>query len=199
MGSDRPRLKRRLNSEAKPDQPEGSCVAMLDAGEDVVMVLDGLSQVLQCRVPPGYSVRPFEDGDDETWARIQSAADLYNVITPSLFASQFGTCRTDLEERQFYAVDERGEAVGAVSAWFPEVGVDPDLGRLHWLAVSPDRQRHGIGAALITAALERMRELGYRRAYLTTSAARLDALRLYERFGFRQVSHDELEPEAPAV
>jgi ribosomal protein S18 acetylase RimI-like enzyme len=170
---------------------------MGDPGDDVVMVLGDLTQVLQCQVPPGYCLRHFKDGDDETWARIQSAADLYNVITPSLFASQFGTCRTDLEQRQFYAVDQRGEAVGAVSAWFPEDGVDPDLGRLHWLAVSPDRQRHGVGAALVTAALERMRELGYRRAYLTTSAARSDALRLYERFGFRQVVHDELEPEEP--
>jgi ribosomal protein S18 acetylase RimI-like enzyme len=164
---------------------------MLDGGEEVVMVLGDLSQVVQCRVPAGYALRPYQDGDDETWARIQSAADLYNVITPSLFASQFGTCSIDLKRRHLFAVDDHGEAVGAVSAWFPEPDVDPDLGRLHWLAVNPDRQRHGLGGALVAAALERMRELGYRRAYLTTSAARGDALRLYERFGFRTVSYDE--------
>jgi len=165
---------------------------VLDGGEEVVMVLGDLSRVLQCPVPAGCSLRPYQDGDAETWARIQSASDLYNVIIPSLFASQFGTRRADLERRHLFAVDELDEAVGAVSAWFPEAQVDPDMGRLHWLAVSPDRQRHGVGGALVTAALERMRELGYTRAYLTTSAARGDALRLYERFGFRPASYDEL-------
>ena len=169
-----------------------SCVAMLDGGEELVMILGDLTQIVRCRLPAGYTLRPYTDGDDEAWARIQSAADLYNAITPSLFASQFGTCRADLESRHLFAVDQRGEAVGAVSAWFPEPDIDLDLGRLHWLAVSPDRQRHGLGAALVTAALELMRELGYGRAYLTTSAARGDALRLYERFGFRPSSYDEL-------
>jgi ribosomal protein S18 acetylase RimI-like enzyme len=165
---------------------------MLDGGEEVVMVLGDLSRAPRLPLPAGYSLRPYQDGDDETWARIQSAADLYNVITPSLFASQFGTCRADLERRHLFAVDESGEAVGAVSAWFPEADLAPDLGRLHWLAVTPDRQGHGVGCALVAAALERMRELGYRRAYLTTSAARLEALRLYERFGFRRTSYDGL-------
>jgi ribosomal protein S18 acetylase RimI-like enzyme len=172
------------------DRPQTAPV--LDAGEDLVMVLDDLTRVPSSPMPPGYSVRAFEDGDDESWARIQAAADLYNVITPDLFASQFGTSRADLEQRQLYAVDERGRVVGAVSAWFPEAEVEPDLGRLHWLAVIPDHQRHGLGAALIAEALERMHELGYKRAYLTTSAARGDALRLYERFGFRPVAYDDL-------
>jgi ribosomal protein S18 acetylase RimI-like enzyme len=62
-----------------------------------------------------------------------------------------------------------------------------DWGHVRQVAVAPEMRRRGIGSALVAEALEsaRLKRLG--RAYLN---ARLGAVGLYERAGFRVVSEE---------
>jgi GNAT superfamily N-acetyltransferase len=57
---------------------------------------------------------------------------------------------------------------------------------LETLSVLPVRRGHGVGAALIEAAWERLGELGIEDMAITTTKTNLDAHRFYEREGFRQ-------------
>ena len=52
------------------------------------------------------------------------------------------------------------------------------------LFVREEVRRHGIGAALVQATIERARERGARRVELDTSEDNAPAIALYERFGF---------------
>ena len=62
------------------------------------------------------------------------------------------------------------------------------------MAVSPDHQGHGTGRRLITAALDRARELGAHRIDLESNAQLASAVHLYEAFGFRHLREDEVAP-----
>jgi ribosomal protein S18 acetylase RimI-like enzyme len=53
------------------------------------------------------------------------------------------------------------------------------------IAVRADRRSQGIGAALVEAALEHCRESGARSVQLATAAASIEALKFYQRQGFR--------------
>ena len=65
---------------------------------------------------------------------------------------------------------------------------------LNALVVDPQRQREGIGAALVTHLIAFARELGFiRQITLTVHDGNGAAEALYERFGFRQFG---LEPDA---
>lgn len=59
------------------------------------------------------------------------------------------------------------------------------------LYVVPERRRRGLGAALLTAALDLARELGCDRIDLGTDEGDIDAHRLYERFGFTNFADPE--------
>ena len=137
-----------------------------------------------CVLPPFYSIRAFEAHDVRAWTTIQAAADRYNVITESLFEAAFGSDASLHHARILMACDEQDNPVGTAAAWFGE-GERRAAGRLHWVAVLPQHQGRGLGRALICQALNRLVELGHTEAYLTTSAARLAALHLYDSFGLR--------------
>jgi len=53
------------------------------------------------------------------------------------------------------------------------------------LAVSENRRSQGVGAALVAAALEHCRERHGRSVQLATAAASIEALKFYQRLGFR--------------
>ncbi len=71
------------------------------------------------------------------------------------------------------------------------------------------RERHaGVGTALVDELCHRAREAGAARLFVVTSNDNLDALRFYQRRGFRLVAlhtgavdraREELKPEIPAV
>jgi|SRR5947209_2233705 len=166
---------------------------MNEAGEVVVMVRDRLDDIPNDDIPRGYALRPFQAGDAETWLRIHVVADEYGTFSDRTFVAEFGTDEVALGRRQLYAVDRHGEAVGTVTAWFPQRGICSAVGRLHWLAVLPGHQHRGVGSALVTATLRRLRELGYQHAYLTSASVRKEALRLYRALGFRTASRGDVE------
>lgn len=99
----------------------------------------------------------------------------------------------------FWQLDGPGlaEAIGATPASRLRVAVDPGLvgyavsgragnrGYLQRLAVDPDRQGEGIGAALVVDGLQWMRRHGAERAVVNTQERNQAALQLYLRLGFR--------------
>ena len=118
------------------------------------------------------------------WVAIQRAADRYNTIDPSLFAREFGDDVDALQRRLSFLVGPSGEAIGTAAAWFGEAHRPNSFGRVHWVAIHPSHQGRGLAKGLLHHVCVALRELGHRRAYLTTSSARIAAITLYLRFGF---------------
>src|SRR5262249_16871751 len=133
----------------------------------------------------------YQHGDEETWRRIQLAADRFNRIPPELFAEQFGFDADRLSQRQAYLSTERGEPIGTGTAWFNEDFQGRRVGRIHWVALVPEWQGQSLSKPLMSAVCGRLRELGHERAYLSTSSARLPAIQLYRRFGFVPLIENE--------
>ena len=66
-------------------------------------------------------------------------------------------------------------------------------GLLHWVSVDAAHQGQGLSKPVVSLAMQRLRKLGYRSAYLTTQTESWLAIRLYHRFGFRPVLRSEEE------
>ena len=71
------------------------------------------------------------------------------------------------------------------------------LGYVWELAVDPDRQKRGIGSALMMATLERLRAAGAERIILRSSERADAAMALYRKFGFTRLPvHERRDPLA---
>jgi predicted GNAT family N-acyltransferase len=81
------------------------------------------------------------------------------------------------EESLHLVAIEGGEVVGCV-LFHPE---SADHGRLFQMAVTPLRQRSGLGAALVNALEAQLRARGYREVHLH---ARTHVVPFYERLGY---------------
>lgn len=78
-----------------------------------------------------------------------------------------------------------GEIVGCLSVLGAHPG--PEGPQLRFFIVDPRHHGHGIGTALLTAALAWCRERGFRRAFLWTVDHLPQSRHLYEKAGFRIV------------
>jgi ribosomal protein S18 acetylase RimI-like enzyme len=136
-------------------------------------------------LPDGYCLRWYRDGDGEVWHIIQESTGLYDPILPDLFEREFGGLTELLPARQCFVENSAGVAVGTATAWVGTPDRPAGEGRLHWVAVSPEHQRRGIGSYLSETACSRLRELGSESAYLTTGSLNKAAVQLYLDLGFR--------------
>jgi mycothiol synthase len=88
--------------------------------------------------------------------------------------------------RAVYVVAWEGEIVGTASSrFFPE-----QFGRagvVHWVGVRPEHGRRGLATALVTCVLVDCILRGDAEAMLETQDFRVDAIRIYLRFGFTPV------------
>lgn len=159
-------------------------MAKKERGVPVVMVRNSLENVPQAALPEPFTIRRYAEGDEENWTNIHLEADLYSDITPELFGEEFGHDARALAERQFYLCDGEGKAVGTASAWFNADFPEKNWGRIHWVAIVPSAQGKGLAKPLLSACLNRMKELGHNGAYLDTSSIRVPAINLYIRYGF---------------
>lgn len=74
---------------------------------------------------------------------------------------------------------EPGTVVGYAGLWF-----DGDVTQVMTIGVAPGAQRQGVGTALLTALVDRSRDLGAGAVLLEVRVDNDPAIALYERFGF---------------
>ena len=95
---------------------------------------------------------------------------------------------------------ENGVLVGTLTCALPgsrwQEIVRAAEAELRILAVAPERQRQGIGSALIRASAEHARHAGCTALVLSSAAWMQDAHRLYERLGFRHTPERDWQPRA---
>lgn len=107
----------------------------------------------------------------------------------------------DALSRPAIAAYDGDEVVGVVT--YDIVGGECELLTLH-----AARQWHGIGSALVAAAVQRAESAGCRSVWLVTTNDNVDALRFYQKRGFRLVAlrpgalddaRRRLKPQIPAL
>ncbi len=151
----------------------------------IVMDRPALERIPIVQPPAPFILRDHRPGDREAWLSIHVLADRYNTITPDLYDEQFGTDEAKLRARQLFLCGGDGRPIGTATAWSNDDYVEPDYGRVHWVAIVPEYQGRGLARPLLSKCLQRLRALDHSGAYLTTNTVRLEAVNLYLRFGFR--------------
>jgi len=167
--------------------------SILSKSNRLIMIRESLETIPEFELPEGFELRWYRPGDEVLWLEIHLKADRYNQITSELFQQQFGSDSAQLAQRQCYLVASNGKEIGTATAWF---GKDPEFkefGRVHWVALLPEYQGRGLSKPLLGAVCKRLRDLGHTGAYLSTSAERIPAIRLYLRFGFKPWMRNEQE------
>lgn len=102
---------------------------------------------------------------------------IYNIV-------QFPGCGTFFRPGSFVAFDlTTGWMAGVALASF----VADEVGHVTQLCVSPSARGKGLGYELLRQAVATLKMHGAKRISLTVTAANTEAVRLYERCGFREV------------
>ncbi|OGG47811.1 MAG: hypothetical protein A3F84_12775 [Candidatus Handelsmanbacteria bacterium RIFCSPLOWO2_12_FULL_64_10] len=160
-----------------------------DLGAGIRMWRD-LRDLPPVRLPEGYAIRAYRDGDAGAFVRVKNAAfagetGSGRAWTSEDFRKEYLESPHFRPERVFFAVCGE-EPVGTTTAWtWTHEG--REVGLIHWVAVVPEHRGKGLGEALNVRALHHLREMGYREAVLNTNASHKAAVRLYHRLGFQDV------------
>lgn len=143
--------------------------------------------------PAPVSIAPMDGADD---------ARAFHDLNAGWITQHFALEETDLAvmlDPQAAVVDaggavliaRDGEARIGCVALLPH---GPGVAELAKMTVAQDRRGTGLGRALITAAIEAARSMGFSRLVLESNTALVAAVRLYESVGFEHVPADRREP-----
>jgi GNAT superfamily N-acetyltransferase len=82
---------------------------------------------------------------------------------------------------RLWIAEEGGRVIGSIAV----VDAEEGMGQLRWFLLTPEARGTGLGRRMLETALAYCRDRGMSRVFLWSFAQLDDALRLYERAGFR--------------
>lgn len=141
-------------------------------------------------LPEGYHFSFYQPGDRDAWIAIEISAKELKDYAQGLevWDRYYGPHVAQMPWRMVFVENTQGEKVATATAFFDSFGVDDGiLGWLHWVAVRREDQGRGISKPLIAHTLNRLIELGYRRAHISTQCTTWVACKVYLDFGFLPV------------
>lgn len=148
----------------------------------VRMIRENMDNIPQFPIPEGYTIRNYRPNEEHIWTRILKSAEPYMEIDDGLFDREFGQNLSVMEDRSFYLTTDAGEEIGTTTAWWQDINGEV-WGQIHWVAIHPDYQGHGLSKPMMTVAMERLKQ-SHERCFLGTSTGRIAAIKVYLDFGF---------------
>jgi GNAT superfamily N-acetyltransferase len=82
---------------------------------------------------------------------------------------------------RLWVAEKDGSVIGSIAM----VDAGPDTGQLRWFLLAPQARGLGLGRRLLDAALDYARERGFAHVFLWSFTDLHDAIRLYQKAGFR--------------
>ncbi|MCY1029022.1 GNAT family N-acetyltransferase, partial [Mammaliicoccus sciuri] len=70
---------------------------------------------------------------------------------------------------------------------------DSHLGRIHFVAIKPEYQGKKLSKPLLSAALNKLIELGHKEVFLTTQTTSYPAINMYLNYGFEPYDPDNAD------
>ncbi|MDE0084078.1 MAG: GNAT family N-acetyltransferase [Candidatus Poribacteria bacterium] len=157
------------------------------------MVRPNLDNLPKLELPDGYSLRSYQEGDEEHWANIisdsfggreRTAEDTRNEITG----------RDVFVPDGLYFVTHQDIPVGTACAWRQSVD-EKDVGYVHMVGVLGEHTGHKLGKWVSLAVLYYFRDHGFACSMLDTDDFRIPAIKTYLNLGFVPVYVDDTQPE----
>jgi ribosomal protein S18 acetylase RimI-like enzyme len=124
-------------------------------------------------------IRAAKDTDEDEVVALWRDCGL--VVPHNDPASDFRQARAKANSDVLTGADETGRIVAAVM-----VGHDGHRGWVYYLAVAPERQRHGLGRDILRAAESWLGEHGIAKIQLMIRESNADVARFYETLGFER-------------
>lgn len=144
--------------------------------------------------PDSFTIRTIEEKDNAALARIirttlkEFAANhpgtvYYDDTTDALY-QLFSQTPGSI----YYVAEYNNELVGG-GGIFPSPGLPDDTCELVKMYLLKNARGIGLGKLLIQKALDFAKEAGYKNVYLETMPELKQALKAYEKFGFKYINH----------
>ncbi len=144
----------------------------------LAMKLDSLSDLPAMQPPPGFSVRSYQPGDEDSWNAIISES----FERRADFESEIRSKVQYVPERVWFVLSSN-RAVATATAWrIGKFGMD--YGTVHMVGRVRDPSAKGSGKLATIAVLHRLRFEGLNKAVLQTYDFRLPAISVYLGLGF---------------
>lgn len=87
---------------------------------------------------------------------------------------------------ELWVAESKGDLIGSIMLCQTE---DISTGQIRLFLVEQAYRRLGVGAALTRTLMDKAKEAGYKALTLWTASPLTDAIRCYEKMGFRQTEH----------
>lgn len=141
------------------------------------------------QLPDGYTMRPFQAGDEEAWLTVRNAAfaDLKGnetPATPDMVTKMMQ--KKDYLEGGMILLFHHNKPVGVIRGANDEYEDQPIM-NIGPIAVLPEYQRKGLGRILLRASLQFAADHYFNRTILCVNGENERAQALYIQEGFKQV------------
>ena len=163
---------------------------------ELTMIRKGVTDITTTDLPPNYSLRHFINGDEQMWAEITTAVGEFESIEKARaqFDEEFGPFINEFKKRSLFLLNEEMEPIGTGTAWYDNNFRQKSYGRVHWVGIHPTYQGRGLGAPLVSAVMNILRER-HCRLFLTTQTTSVRAIKIYLGFGFEPLVGSDREME----
>ena len=149
-------------------------------------------RLADARPPPGYVLRPFTPGDQDSWVQLIKRVELGDWDR-ARFDQYFDDPEHNPERKEGSRVVSFDKRV--VTATFASRRkLRPGVGMLDYVATAPEHQEKGLARCVCTAVLRFFADFGYTAVSLNTDDWRLPAIKLYLSLGFEPVMEREDMP-----
>lgn len=144
------------------------------------------------KLPAEFKITTYQPEDEKAWAEIECSVLEFDEANAAraYFDKAFAPYPEELRKRMLFIETENGEKVATCSAWWKEVA-GKSVPLLHWLAVKPEFQGHGLATILVSEATKLLQQYGEDQPiYLHTQTWSHAAVGLYESFGYQLVKEN---------
>jgi putative NIF3 family GTP cyclohydrolase 1 type 2/GNAT superfamily N-acetyltransferase len=145
--------------------------------------IDDLQHLPPVVLPEGYECRPMRP--DQVWAylEVMNRSNYHGEADQPWFEDQFAR-DPEYDPVNLLLIWKDERPVAATAAW--QGMVDGERwGIIHWVGAVDSERGKGLGKAIVLAAMHRLRERGFQKAYLGTQDWRMPAINTYWSLGFR--------------